>query len=62
MLAVATNLGALIAKSIYLMVYHSSGEMYGMLDVVYLVLHSLSEGIVIVIVLLVGHGWTITYV
>lgn len=59
--AVATNFAALFWKAVGFLIYRSSGHDYALFDIFYLAMHSLSETIVICLLVMISYGWTINY-
>ena len=58
---IATNMSSLFWKSIGYIIYYFLGVNYLLFHLIYLFMHSLSETIVIGLLMLLGFGWSINY-
>jgi len=57
----ATQISSLTWKTFGFLIYIYSGTDYGFFHFIYLFMHSMSESIVIGLVILIGFGWTINF-
>ena len=54
--------GSIFFKYIGYLVYaHGSGYEHGVFDVFYLLLHSISDSVIMVLLMLLAYGWTVTF-
>jgi hypothetical protein len=58
---VGTNLSALFWKAVGFTIYYLNGHDYAIFDIFYLGLHSLSETVVLCLIVMIAFGWTINY-
>lgn len=58
---IATQISSLTWKTIGFIIYFYSGADYLFFHVIYLFMHSLSESLVIGLIILIGFGWTINF-
>lgn len=58
---IATQVSSLTWKTFGFLIYTYSGSDYGFFHVIYLLMHSVSESLVIGLVVLMGFGWTINF-
>ena len=58
---IATNISSLIWKSFGYLLYMYFGKSYLFFHIVYLFMHSVSETMVISLLILIGFGWSINY-
>ena len=59
--AVGTNLSALFWKAVGFGIYNANGHDYAIFDIFYLGLHSISETVVMCLIVMIAYGWTINY-
>ena len=59
--AVGINLSALFWKAVGFAIYSSNGHDYAIFDIFYLGLHSISETVVLCLIVMIAYGWTINY-
>ena len=58
---IATNVSSLIWKSFGYMIYLFIGTNYTIFHLIYLMMHAISETMVIGLLILIGLGWSINY-
>jgi len=58
---IATQISSLIWKTFGFLIYTYSGSDYGFFHFIYLFMHSISESLVIGLIVLISFGWTINY-
>lgn len=59
--SVLLNFAALLAKLVAWVIYAHTGTDYELLDILYLTCHSISEGLIIGLLVLLAFGWTINF-
>jgi hypothetical protein len=59
---VSTNISSLIWKSFGFLIYTWFGMDYLFFHLIYLFMHAVSETIVLALLLLIGTGWSLTYI
>jgi membrane-associated HD superfamily phosphohydrolase len=55
------QVSSLFWKSIGFAIYHYTGADYFLFHLIYLMMHSVSESAIVVLVTLIGFGWTLTF-
>jgi hypothetical protein len=58
---IATQISSLVWKAFGYLIYVYTGLDYGFFHLIYLLMHSISESLVILLIILIGYGWTINY-
>jgi hypothetical protein len=58
---IATQISSLTWKTFGFLIYTYTGSDYGFFHIIYLLMHSISESLVIALIVLIGFGWTINY-
>lgn len=58
---IATQISSLVWKTTGFLIYAYSGSDYGLFHYIYLFMHSISESLVIGLIVLIAFGWTINY-
>jgi hypothetical protein len=58
---IATQISSLVWKTFGYLIYVYTGSDYGFFHLIYLFMHSISESLVIGLIILIGYGWTINY-
>ena len=58
---IATQISSLVWKTFGYLIYVYTGSDYGLFHLIYLLMHSISESLVIGLIILIGYGWTINY-
>ncbi len=58
---IATQISSLMWKSFGFFIYSYTGADYSFFHIVYLFMHSLSESLVIGLIVMIGFGWTINF-
>ena len=59
--AIATNISSLIWRSFGYLIYLEFGTNYLLFHLIYLMMHAISETMVIGLLILIGLGWSINY-
>lgn len=58
---IATQISSLVWKTFGFFIYVNTGSDYGFFHLIYLLMHSISESLVIGLIVLIGFGWTINF-
>ncbi len=58
---IATQISSLTWKTFGYLIYIYTGSDYGFFHIIYLLMHSVSESLVIGLIVLIGFGWTINF-
>lgn len=58
---IATQISSLVWKTFGFLIYTYTGSDYGLFHLIYLLMHSISESLVIGLIIMIGFGWTINY-
>lgn len=58
---IATQISSLVWKSFGYIIYVYTGSDYSIFHFIYLLMHSMSESLVIGLIVMIGFGWTINY-
>ena len=58
---IATQISSLVWKTFGYLIYAYTGSDYGFFHAIYLLMHSISESLVIGLIIMIGFGWTINY-
>lgn len=58
---IATQISSLTWKTFGFLIYTFTGSDYGFFHIIYLLMHSVSESLVIGLIVLIGCGWTINF-
>ena len=58
---IATNISSLIWRSFGFIIYQQFGTNYTLFHLIYLMMHAISETMVIGLLILIGFGWSINY-
>lgn len=58
---IATQISSLTWKTVGFLIYTFTGSDYIFFHLIYLFMHSISESLVIGLVILIGFGWTINF-
>ena len=56
-----TQISSLFWKMVGFTIYHYTGADYYFFHLIYLLLHSTSESVIVALVTLIGFGWTLTF-
>ena len=58
---VATQVSSLVWKTFGFLIYTYTGSDYSFFHIIYLLMHSISESLVVGLIVLIGFGWTINF-
>jgi hypothetical protein len=58
---IATQISSLTWKTVGFLIYVYTGADYMVFHLIYLLMHSMSESLVIGLIVLIGFGWTINF-